>query len=158
VYAERAANLPDPIGCDPVACLALGTDSELARSLMWKWQEGLYTRLPVVTDVLSFAHGPLQSFFDQQATFFSLVRSGNDVHADIFSRLSRSLHPTRHRQVTLSAQLSGPLAYFEYDAQVGAFLLAEFEARNLDPEVWPGQGEDGPLYSLHSTEHDSSDP
>lgn len=157
VYRARTAKLPDALGRDPLACVALGMDADLARCLMWKWQEGLYTRLPVTTDVLSFAHGPLQSFFEQQATFFSLVRRGDGVHADIYARLAQSLHATRHRLVPLTADLPGPLAYFEYDAQLDAHLLAELQARGINPEVWPGQGSDGPLYSLHSTRSGSTE-
>lgn len=124
-------------------------DAELARCLMWKWQEGLYARLPVTTDVLGFAHGPLQSFYDKRGTFITLRRDSQPKMNEVFERFRASLHPTRHQEVCLRAALPGPLAYFEFDAQLNAYLLAEIEDRGIDPETWPGQGADGPLYGLH---------
>jgi hypothetical protein len=137
-----------PLGNSLAACLAVGADVDLAPSLAWKWQEAVYERLPFSSDVLAFAHGPLQSIYDEEATLFSLAREGNAAHADLWNRLQKALHPARHRVVPLTAKLPGPLALFEFDARCNSILLAEMCHRGIDPGHWPGQSTDGPLYQI----------
>ncbi len=158
-FSERLSEVPSaygriveeekvPLLRDPAACLALGVDAELSAALMWKWQEGLYTRLPVATDVLSFAHGPLQSLYDREAVILLLSRDESPAGTDVYERLRRALHPTRHQVRRLRAALPFPLSYFEFDAHVTGLLLEEIRARGIDPCTWPGQATDEPLYSV----------
>lgn len=147
-YARIAGQRVEPLLTDPAACLALGSDVELARVLMWKWQEGLYTPLPVASDVLAFAHGPLQSLYDRSAVILALEREGSKAARDVYARLTRTLAPSRHQVRRLLARLPSSLAFFEFDAWVTGLLLAEMEARRIDPGVWPGQATDQPLYSV----------
>jgi hypothetical protein len=149
VVAEHATAGASPLGRDPSACLAIGEDAQLGSCLMWKWQEGLYTRLPIATDVLSFAHGPFQSFYETEHVFLTLRRLGDFAHDDIWKRFERTRHSVRHQVKSLSARLPGPLAFFEFDIQLAHILLEEARARGIDPAIWPGQGEDGPLYALY---------
>lgn len=137
-----------PLGNNLAACLAVGADVDLAPALAWKWQEAVYERLPLSSDVLAFAHGPLQSIYEREATFFALSREGNPAHADLWNRLHKALHPTRHRVLALTAKLPGPLALFEFDAKCNSILLAEMRRRGIDPGHWPGQSTDGPLYLI----------
>ena len=137
-----------PLGKNLAACLAVGADVELAPSLAWKWQEAVYERLPLSSDVLAFAHGPLQSIYEREAMFFALLREGNPAHEELWKRLDEALHPDRHRVLPLTAKLPGPLALFEFDAKCNSILLAEMRQRGIDPGHWPGQATDGPLYLI----------
>ena len=137
-----------PLGKNLAACLAVGADVDLAPSLAWKWQEAVYERLPLSSDVLAFAHGPLQSIYEREATFFALIREGSAAHAELWKRLHEALHPDRHRVLPLTAKLPGPLALFEFDAKCNSILLAEMRQRGIDPGHWPGQATDGPLYLI----------
>lgn len=138
--------LPAP-GIDPAVCLAVGEDAHFAPALMWKWQEALYTRLPVAVDVLAFVHGPLQALYNESSSLLLLCREGKEQQ-EIWERLGKILRQDRHRVVSLMASLPGPLAYFEYDALVSNMLVKEVALRGIDPRVWPAQGQDGALYSL----------
>jgi hypothetical protein len=146
-YARSAVEQFDALGCDPAACIALGDETFLASGLMWKWQEALYRPLSVCTDVLSFAHGPLQSFYESRAMFLVLCPPGSEV---VLSRLHESIVPERHRLLTIPATLPSPLSLFEYDAQLVQIILAEMRTRHIDPVNWPGKGADGPLYLIAS--------
>lgn len=140
----------EALGADLAACLAVGTDLETASALCWKWQEALYARLPVAADVLGFAHGALQSFYEEPAVIMALHRPRETVHELLWPRLEKALHASRHRIVPLTARLPGPLAFFEFDAACNAIMLAEMQARNIDPGTWPGQSQDAPLYQIDS--------
>lgn len=139
-----------PWGKDPAACLAIGSDVSVAAALMWKWQEALYVRLPPALDVLSFAHGPLQAYYDEPALFVILERVQSAVSADwdLWSRLRHVVHPERHQVISVPASQPGPLGLFEFDARFSAMMLSEMKARGIDPGRWPGQKRDAPLYSV----------
>lgn len=146
VYRAALADA-GPLGGALSATLTAGPDLPTAQALMWKWQEALYTPLPPAFDVLAFAHGPLQAYFDQAAFFLILERPGS-AHRQLWQRFEGVLNPERHRVLRLLASLPGPLAAFEFDAFLNARLLAEMNARAIDPGHWPAQEMDGPLYSL----------
>jgi creatinine amidohydrolase len=129
------------------ACLTIGSDESLGAPLMWKWNEGLYTPLLPSLDVLAFAHGPLQSLYDQPAEFLCLARSDNALHKLLWQRLEQVLRPSLHQAHYLTAHLPGPLAYFEFDAALSQLVLSLAREKELDPGRWPGQGVDGPLYA-----------
>lgn len=163
-WAERLADVPvalnqvqnvevSALGADLAACLAVGRDLETASALCWKWQEALYTRLPVAAEVLGFAHGALQSFYEEPAVIMALQRPDETVHQLLWPRLDKVLHEQRHRVVPLFATLPGPLAFFEFDAACNAIMLAEMQARGIDPGTWPGQSQDAPLYQIDSLEN-----
>ena len=149
-YARALDFSSEVLTNQPVACLSLGDDLTMGQSLMWKWQEALYERQPLSFDLLSFAHGPLQSFYSSPATFLVLRRDSDPIHDDMWHRLKRTLVPNRHHMIALRAQLPGPLAFFEFDSLTNNLLLTEMRKLAIDPSLWPGKNQDGPLYSLSS--------
>lgn len=142
---ETASAPAEPLGADPAGCLTPGVLLPMAGSLMWKWQEALYTRLPSVFDVLSFAHGPLQSFVGKKTLLLALESRGGDV---LLSNLRASLDTKHHHLHLLKASLPAPLSLFEYDAQLTALALREMKEREISPHNWPGKKADGPLYEV----------
>lgn len=142
-YAQASLDAPR-LGTDPAACLARGRFVSLASALMWKWQEALYTRLPPVFDVLSFTHGPLQSFVGKEAMFLAF----GPLDPNVLSALQASMDQGWHHLLSLSAHLSDLLAIFEYDARVTAMALGEMKRRGISPGDWPGKAAEVPLYEL----------
>lgn len=143
-YAKASAP-PKALGADPAGCLATGALIPMAASLMWKWQEALYTRLPSVFGVLSFAHGPLQSFVGKETLLLALESHGGDA---LLENLRAALDPELHRLHLLKTSLPTPLSLFEYDAQLTALALREMKERGIAPDTWPGKAADGPLYEV----------
>jgi hypothetical protein len=134
------------------ACLTIGRDTCIGGPLMWKWQEALYTPLVPSLDVLSFAHGPFQSLFHQEAQFLCLSRPDRTLHRQLWERLEQMLKPTKHRLRFLIARLPGPLAYFEFNAALDRLALTEVRQKRLDVHNWPGKGADPPLYEFCAEE------
>lgn len=132
---------------DPLAWLVIGESTNIFHPLAWKWQEALYTPLGPTLDLLSFAHGPLQSLLRHAGSLMVLHR---DTARDqkLLARLAQVLDPQRHRIVPLVAEVPGPARLFEDEAVVHRLLLAAMEARGITPGDWPGRGQDGPLYDL----------
>lgn len=137
------------LDADPAVFLAIGELAPLLPSLCWKWQEGLFAPLPHAIELLSFMHGPLQSLHGRNATLVLCTRSNSTpAELDLRARLERVLLNEPHRLITLESRLPGPLAWFEFDAALNRLLLAELDARGLDPGHWPAQGHDAPLYQV----------
>lgn len=138
---------PPALGAPVKACLTIGPDESLGGPLMWKWNEALYTPLLPSLDVLAFAHGPLQSLYEQSAEFLCLARPSSALHKNLWKRLEQTLQPALHTARYLNAQLPGPLAYFEFDAALSQLALSVACNQELDPSRWPAQGADAPLYA-----------
>jgi hypothetical protein len=134
----------------PIVIVAAPQLVELAMPLRWKLLEGLRVGDPPVWDPLQFAHGPLQSVFEER-TSFVLLRCANDASDELFARLRDVLSraaPGLHHVVELRAALDAPLAVVELDALLDAALLATLARHPLALDDWPCRGEDGPLYDL----------
>lgn len=142
---EKSSVPPAPLHSELSGCLASGAVVPMAAALMWKWQEALYTRLPPLLDVLSFAHGPLQAFSGRETHLLALTSPGRD---DFILNLRAATAKERLHLRSLTATLEGPLALFEYDAQITALALQEMKARGISPGDWPGKATDGPLYEV----------
>lgn len=142
--AERAIAHVDPAALfDLVGVLASRGDVALADGLRHKLLEGLGVPHPPVWDVCSLVHGPLQSFYDRDATLVLLEREPSELA----ERLAAVLRP-RHALVRLRSALPGPLALLDFDLQLDHLVVAALRARPRDLEQWPGKGHDAPLYDL----------
>jgi hypothetical protein len=134
----------------PIVIVAAPQLVELAMPLRWKLLEGLRIGDPPVWDPLQFAHGPLQSVFDERTSFIFL-RCASDASDALFVRLRDVLAqaaPGLHHVVELRATLDSPLAVVELDALLDAALLATLARHPLALDDWPCRGKDGPLYDL----------
>jgi creatinine amidohydrolase len=124
----------------------LGTrSSPLPRALAWSWQEAVQTPLGPVLDALEFAHGPLQALFERRGPCV-VISTGADSDADLLARLARVLDPARHPLVVL--EIATPAAALTAQVRLLRAALVAMRLRGVDPERWPAQGRDGPLYEL----------
>jgi hypothetical protein len=139
--------LPRAAGLDDAALglVAVGMQPEWLHPQRWKLLETLRGDDPPVWEVLQFAHGPLQAFFERRLTL--LVFEAN-APSPLVERLERTLHPTRHRLMRVSSRLAPALAFFEHSATLDALLLEAVQARGCDLFEWPARDGDGPLYDL----------
>jgi len=130
-----------------LALVAGGDAAERCEGLRWRLLEGLLRPDVQLWDALSAAHGPLQSFWDREATLLALEAPG-DLSPSLVDRLASVLVPGRHQLLRLTASLPAPWSLFEHMVQLDALMCRSLEAfpRPLDP--WPAQGLDGPLYLL----------
>lgn len=137
---------PGDLGSKVTALVVAGDGGARAHGLRWKVLEALQCGDPPVWDVLQFAHGPLQQYFDQPATLITLERA-DPHHAELFERLA-SVVPAHHRLLRLEATLPEPLAWFEHDAMLNAIVLRELRRSPRDLVQWPGKGLDRALYAI----------
>jgi creatinine amidohydrolase len=134
----------------PIVIIGAPQLVDIAMPLRWKLLEGLRVGDPPVWDPLQFAHGPLQSVFEER-TSFVFLRSASDASDELFARVREVLARAashRHRIVELRASLAAPLALVELDALLDAALLTTLVNHPLPLDEWPSRGEDGPLYDL----------
>ncbi|HHH28116.1 MAG TPA: hypothetical protein ENK57_07195 [Polyangiaceae bacterium] len=117
-----------------------------AHGLRWKILEALACGDPPVWDVLQFAHGPLQQYYEQPLTLITL-EGNDDAHAELFGRLGQVV-PAHHRLVRLKATLPEPLAWFEHDAMLNTLVMRQLERSPRDLVQWPGKGRDQALYAI----------
>lgn len=127
--------------------VALGGDVALADGLRNKVLEGLGGAHPPVWDLCGLVHGPLQSFYDREATLVLLERE-NPTTQDLTARLMRVLDPARHHVVRLRSSLPGPYALLDFELQLDWLVVDALEKRPRDLVDWPGKGCDAPLYEL----------
>jgi hypothetical protein len=127
--------------------VALGGDVALADGLRNKVLEGLGVAHPPVWDLCGLVHGPLQSFYDRQATLVLLERD-NRTTRNLTARLMRVLDPARHHVIRLRSSLPGAYALLDFELQLDWLVVDALEARPRDLVDWPGKGCDAPLYEL----------
>ncbi len=135
---------------DVVCVLATGSDVALAEGLKHKLLEGLGRAVQTI-DLCALVHGPLQSFYDRQATLVVLSRDNCSFGErmavrELSSRLATVLHPERHHVIHLSSSLPGPYALLDFDLQLDDLVLEALRARPRDLADWPGKGRDAALY------------
>jgi hypothetical protein len=100
-----------------------------------------------VWDLCGLVHGPLQSFYDREATLVLLERD-NATARDLTGRLMRVLDPARHHVIRLRSSLPGPYALLDFELQLDWLVVDALQARPRDLVDWPGKGCDAPLYEL----------
>ncbi len=157
-FAEAASAWPSdaPGVVLPERDVAIVTDaasSEWAFGLRWKLLETLLVPDPPVWDLLSVAHGPLQSFFSREVT---LVVLETPASADLVERLAACVAPTRHRIVRVPTRRRDALGYFEHAAALDTMVLATLDARPRVLWDWPARGLDGALYGLEGASRGAS--
>lgn len=135
-----------------VGIVATGADVALVHGLQHKLLEALGRAAPV-WDLCGLVHGPLQSFYDRDATLVACVREGRPfgeraAARELGARLANVLHADRHRVIRLSSSLPGPLALLDFDLQLDHLVLEALRARPRDLADWPGKGLDAALYDL----------
>ena len=107
--------------------------------------EGLGRPCPL-WDLCALVHGPLQSFYEREATLVLFEREG--TRSDLGARLGRVLDPTRHALVRLRSAVPGPLALVDFDLQLDWLLVEALRGSARDLAEWPGKGRDTALYDL----------
>ena len=132
---------------DLAGFVALGGDVALADGLRNKVLEGLGGAHPPVWDLCGLVHGPLQSFYDREATLVLLERD-NATTRDLTSRLMRVVDPARHHVIRLRSSLPGPYALLDFELQLDWLVVEALRQRPRDLVDWPGKGCDAPLYEL----------
>jgi hypothetical protein len=128
-----------------LALIALGTPHEAALAHRCKLMEALLVPEPPVWDVLQFAHGPLQAYFEAPLTLLSLECEADQ---DLARRLGATLAPDRHELRRLIAPGRGPCTWFSHAAAIDHLLHEALAAAPRDLNEWPGKRCDGPLYDL----------
>ena len=145
--ARARANAGEGSLHDLAGFVAVGGDVALADGLRNKVLEGLGVAHPPVWDLCGLVHGPLQSFYDREATLVLLERD-TPTARDLTTRLMRVLDPHRHHVIRLRSSLPGPYALLDFELQLDWLVLDAFRARPRDLVEWPGKGCDAPLYEL----------
>jgi hypothetical protein len=146
--AYRAARDAEPLGDGPLALVTIGTSLAYTNGHRWKLLEALLAGDPPVWDVLQFAHGPLQAFYDKPLTLLVLERGRG---SPLLARLANTLQPALHRLIHLGSEHDDELSFFEHAAAIDALLLATLERAPRDLFDWPGRNRDAPLYGLGGT-------
>jgi creatinine amidohydrolase len=129
------------------ALVIAGDGGPRVHGLRWKLLEALPHGDPPVWDVLQFAHGPFQQYYERPATLITLEH-GDPVEADLFERFVQLVEPRGHRVIRLVAKLASPLSWFEHDAMLDALALHDLRRAPRDLIEWPGKGCDQPLYAI----------
>jgi hypothetical protein len=132
----------------PIALVSVGMQPEWVQAHRWKLLETLLRGDPPVWEALQFAHGPLQSCYEQRLQLLVFEAGGA---SPLVGCLARTLHPGRHRLLRLSSTLPAPLAFFEHAATLDALLLTAVADTGRDLFEWPARDGDGPLYDLGKT-------
>jgi creatinine amidohydrolase len=144
--ARGRVRAPDSWPEGPLGLVTAGEHGTLCRGLTSALVEGLLVPEPPIWDLLSVAHGPFQQFYDTPITLLALTGPGTPP--GLLDRLAAMLVPGRHTLLRLEATLPGHLGLLEHQAQLAALLIEGLRRRPRDLVRWPGQGCDGPLYSL----------
>lgn len=148
VEAAFPTSTPLPFSPErPLVLLASGGYGERATHLATKVLEGMLLPAPPLWDLLDFAHGPFQQLHDRPALLVLLARADAPQEPALLERLRAMLQP-HHDLRVLRAELPGPLAALDHEAQWNALLLRWQDERGVDPADWPGRERDAPLYEL----------
>lgn len=134
---------------DVAAIVTVAPFSELCQAETWKWREALWEAPPGCFDALTFAHGPLQSCVSRGGRVF-WIHPKTDAAELLGERLRKCLAETALTLTPIGLTSPGIGGVFEVDALLSEWILVLMARRGLDPSKWPGQGIDGPLYSLGS--------
>ncbi len=137
----------EPWETDPLAWICAGLPTLTVESLAWAWQEGLRVPLAPAFDVLSFAHGPLQSIYERSGVIV-LALGGGSMSIDWIDRVRGVLAPDRHRLCVVRSDLPPLIAPLVLHASAYRELLRQMRVRKVDPGHWPAQGSDVALYRL----------
>ena len=152
--AERGGEFPRAA---PFAFLAQGSYAELIDNLRFKILEGLLRPLPPAWDLLHFAHGPYQQAFDGKAILIGLTCADAPQEAALLERID-GMCAGRHALLRFPAALPAPLAIFEHEALVNAWVLRGIASEQIDQIRWPGRGADAALYDFEPDTAAALDP
>lgn len=153
-FAKRLESAPaayrtqlrgDLLGKQPLALITVGVPSDVAYAHRWKLLEALLQGDPPVWDVLQFAHGPLQTFYDKPLTLLILERGQGSL---LVPRLVSTLHSARHQVLHVTSVNDDVLSFFEHAAALDALFLARLTATPRNLFDWPARHGDTPLYGL----------
>jgi hypothetical protein len=148
-YARAlAAPVLPPRGDRSLALVTVGSSGALAHGLMWKVMEALWREPPMCVDVMDFAHGPLQALEGRSALVLAMHAPGQAPDA-LVGRLGEVLG-SAHELARVRAEGSGPLAHFEFDAALNAWVCEELRGFAGDLGEWPAKGRDEALYGLRT--------
>ena len=133
---------------------------EFVDQLSLKLSEGLLRPRPRAVDVLEFAHGPLQSLAEKDASILyvkaSLPRSRTgegesgakvpDAEESWLDRFRSTLDPNRHWLRVVESTLPWPFAAIELEAIFDEFVLRAITEVETNLVDWPGAEREAALY------------
>src|SRR5262249_44733637 len=111
-------------------------------------QEALLDPAPLISDLIEFAHGPFQAFYERAATFVLLQRSASAFEGELLTRLRSMLHAQHHRLLPLPAEAPGAHALFEHEVLLKELGWAPAAAGGSAQARWRGRDRDRPLYEV----------
>jgi hypothetical protein len=115
-------------------------------NLVCKFVEGLYWPAPLVTDLLSFAHGPFQQLAAAPRPVV-IVHSETPPELDLRDRAIAMCQALKTHPIVMSLKGSRTLAPLEAEALFNPIILRLVKLLGVDQLNWPGQGLDAPLYA-----------
>jgi hypothetical protein len=130
-----------------LAFLAAGENLERIFGAKSKLIEGLGYERVSFWDTCGFVHGPFQSVYGTHMTLL-LASEKDDVASQLLWQRLLQILPAKHETVHFESELSGPLAYFAYDAHAFAWVAGCLEQNPRSLLSWPGQNADGAIYEL----------
>jgi hypothetical protein len=130
-----------------LAFLAAGENLERIFGAKSKLIEGLGYERVSFWDACGFVHGPFQSVYNTHMTLL-LTSEKECKEAEILWQRLLQILPPNHETVHFESELSGPLAYFAYDAHALAWVSGCLKQSPRSLLSWPGKDSDGPIYSL----------
>ena len=115
-------------------------------NLVGKFVAGLYWPAPLVTDLLSFAHGPFQQLAVAPRPVV-IVHTETPPELDLRNRALVMCGALKIEPVVVSLRGSRTLAPLEAEALFNPVILRLGELLGVDQFNWPGKGLDTPLYA-----------
>lgn len=115
-------------------------------NLVCKFVEGLYWPAPLVTDLLSFAHGPFQQLADATRPVV-IVHTETPPELDLRNRALGMCAALKIEPIIVSLKGSRTIAPLEAEALFNPVILRLVHLLGVDQLNWPGKGLDAPLYN-----------
>ncbi len=146
-----AADVEAAIASPPVLVTG-GADPRTAHGLAAKWAEARFDGPPPIVDALELAHGSLHAMASSPRLLVGLETTALSW---LFSLVRATAEESGHRYVGLSAQLPGPLAWFEHDAGFNRLLLSALAQKAVEPpsvsddHLYPLGADEPPVRALH---------
>lgn len=124
-----------------------GGAGEWVGQLSLKIAEGMLRPRPAQLDVLQFAHGPLQTLAEREASILYLASADeSDEAARWRTRFQATLDPDRHDLRIVHTTLRWPFAAVELEAIFDEWVLRVLDETERDLVDWPGASREAALY------------
>lgn len=127
--------------------LANSPTSAYAQNLAYKFTEGPFFPTPVITDYLSFSHGPFQQLVANPRPVILLKDNSKETDY-LYKQLQPMLKVTKASVWEIASELPSPWNIIEYEAVLNHFILKATELVGADQINWPGKNQDASLYNV----------